>query len=214
MPLAQYGQVGPQLGLEGSQLPTRVGRLGDAIASELHPRYYEMAYRNQVFGTSVVTAAAITAFTGGAAGTPQIAVWNPSGSGKNVIIISASVANVVAASAAGTVAWGIYFGPTAAITQATVTAPTNMASQVAAGSVATAFKNVALTSGTAAANVIALGSYYWATAAGAAQVAGWGEADIGGKLVIPPGSYAALGGSSALTSATWIGTMIWAESPV
>jgi hypothetical protein len=32
--------------------------------------------------------------------------------------------------------------------------------------------------------------------------------------MIPPGSMVALGGSSALTSATWIGNMIWAEIPI
>jgi hypothetical protein len=191
----------------------RSGQLGDAIVSELHPRYYETTYRGNSFLLSVSTAAAVTAYAGGAAGTPMLAVFNPTGSGKNAVIIKASVGNVVAASAAGTVSFGLWFGATAAITQATVVTPWSMSTQLQSGSVVTGFRNVALTSGSAATNVIPIASYYWATAAGAAQVTG-GPADLEGSLIIPPGSYVALGGSSALTSATWIGSLQWIEVPV
>jgi hypothetical protein len=88
-----------------------------------------------------------------------------------------------------------------------------MSTQLQSGSVMTGFRNVALTSGSAASNVISVASYYWATAAGAALVTG-GPIDLEGSLIIPPGSYVALGGSSALTSATWIGSLQWIEIPV
>jgi hypothetical protein len=143
----------------------------------------------------------------------MLALFNPSGSGKNAVITKASVASVVAASAAGTVTFGIYFGTTAAITQATTVTPWSMGTQLQSGSVMTGFRNVALTSGSAASNVIPLASYYWATAAGAALVNN-GVADLEGSVIIPPGSYAALGGSAALTSATWIGSLQWEEVPV
>lgn len=191
----------------------RSGQLGDQIISELHGRYYETTYRGNSFLLSVSTAAAVTAYTGGAAGTPMLALFNPVGSGRNAVILKASVGNVVAASAAGTVAFGLYFGSTAAITQATTTAPWSMATQLQSGSVMTGFRNVALTGGSAANNVIAVASYYWATAAGAVQVTG-GPVDLEGSVIIPPGSYLALGGSAALTSATWIGSLQWEEVPV
>lgn len=191
----------------------RSGQLGDAITSQLHPRYYETNYRGNLFGLSVSTAAAVTAFAGGAGGTPMLCVFNPSGSGKNAVILKASVGSVVAASAAGTVSFGLWFGATAAITQATVVTPWSMSTQLQSGSVMTGFRNVALTSGSAASNVIPVASYYWATGAGAAQVTG-GPVDLEGSLIIPPGSYVALGGSSALTSATWIGSLQWEEVPV
>jgi hypothetical protein len=192
---------------------SRAGQLGDAIVSQLHPRYYETNYRGNVFGLSVPTAAAITAFAGGAAGTPMLALFNPAGSGKNAVLMKAGVGNVVAASAAGTVAFGLFFGTTAAITQATVVTPWSQLTQLQSGSVITGFRNVALTGGSAANNVIPVASYYWATAAGAAQVSG-GLLDLEGSLIIPPGSYAALGGSSALASATWIGSLTWEEVPI
>lgn len=203
----------PAAGANNALMNSRAGQLGDAIVSELHGRYYETNYRGNVFLLSVSTAAAVTAYTGAAGGTPMIGVFNPVGSGKNLVILKASFANVVSASAAGTVTFGLYFGTTATITQATTTTPWSMVTQQQSGSIATGFRNVALTSGSAASNVIALGSYYWATAAGAALVSG-GPVDLEGALIIPPGSYVALGGSAALTSATWIGSLQWEEVPV
>ena len=207
------GQVGVTTSADGVQAPARQGKLGDVIVSELHARYYETTYRSNSFLLSVSTAAAVTAFSGGAAGTPMLALYNPVGSGKNAVLTKASVGNVVAASAAGTVTFGLYFGTTAAITQATTVTPWNMVTQAQSGSVMTGFRNVALTSGSAANNVVPIGSYYWATAAGASQLNG-GPVDLEGSIIIPPGSYAALGGSAALTSATWIGSLQWEEVPV
>jgi hypothetical protein len=203
----------PSAGANNAVLNGRAGQLGDSIVSELHGRYYETTYRGNSFLLSVSTAAAVTAYSGGAGGTPMIGVFNPSASGKNLVITKASFSNVVAASAAGTVTFGLYFGVTAAITQATTTTPWSMVTQQQSGSVATGFRNVALTSGSAASNVIALGAYYWATAAGAASIMG-APIDLEGSVIIPPGSYVALGGSAALTSATWIGSLQWEEVPV
>lgn len=207
----QVGQ--PAAAGNNALVNSRAGQLGDTIVSELHGRYYETNYRGNKFVLSVSTAAAITAYTGGAAGTPMLAVFNPTSSGKNLVISKVSIGNVVAASAAGTVAWGLYFGTTATITQATTVAPWSLSTQLQSGSFATGFRNVALTSGSAANNVIALGSYYWATAAGVADIFN-NAIDLEGSLIIPPGAYVALGGSAALTSATWIGSIMWEEVPV
>ena len=194
-------------------LSGRAGQLGDNIVSELHGRYYETTYRSNSFLLSVSTAAAVTAFAGGAAGTPMLAIFNPAGSGRNAVLNKVSIGNVVAASGAGTVSFALWFGTTATITQATTVTPWNMGTQLQSGSVVTGFRNVALTSGSAASNAIALASYYWATAAGVGLVSN-GVYDLEGGVIIPPGSYCALGGSAALTSATWIGSMQWEEVPV
>jgi hypothetical protein len=203
----------PAAGANNALLNGRSGQLGDMIVSELHGRYYETNYRQNVFTLSLVTAAAITAYTGAAAGTPMLAVFNPSGSTKNLAILKASFANVVSASAAGTVAFGLYFGTTTTITQPTTSAPFNMATLQQSGSFATGFRNVALTSGSGASSVIPLGSYYFGTAVGSAVVSS-GPVFLEGAVIIPPGAYMALGGSSALTSATWIGSLTWEEIPV
>lgn len=203
----------PSAGGNNAILSGRAGQLGDIIVSELHGRYYETTYRGNSFLLSVSTAAAVTAYAGAAGGTPMLALFNPSGSNRNAVLNKISVGNVVAASAAGTVSFGLFFGVTAAITQATTVAPWNMGTQIQSGSVMTGFRNVALTSGSAASNVIPISSYYWATAAGVGLVSN-GVVDLEGALIVPPGSYCALGGSAALTSATWIGSMQWEEVPV
>ena len=190
-------------------------QLGELGVSEILPRYAALTWSGQVFSVSVATAAAITAYSGGAAGTPQIAVWNPAGSGKNLLVLSANWNSVVAASAAGTVTWGLYYGPTAAITAtASSTYPVSQLTLAPSGSVAKAFVNTALTSSTALTNVFPLGAYYWATAAGATVVSDDIPVELPGYLIIPPGAMVAMGGSSALTSATWQGNMLWAELPI
>lgn len=203
----------PSSGGANAILSGRAGQLGDVIVSELHGRYYETTYRGNSFLLSVSAAAAVTAFSGAAGGTPMLALFNPSGSGRNAVLSKVSVGNVVAASAVGTVSFALWFGATAAITQATTVTPWNMGTQLQSGSVVTGFRNVALTSSTAATNAIALSSYYWATAAGVGLVSN-GVVDLEGAVIIPPGSYCALGGSAALTSATWIGSLQWEEVPV
>lgn len=189
-------------------------RLGEGPISQWLPRYGAITWSGYVYSVSVATAAAITAYVGGAAGQPQIAVSNPAGSGKNLFVLAANFASAVAASAAGTVAWNLYFGPTATISAATNATPLNMLTHQGAGSVAKAWTNTALTASTALTNALPLGSYYWATAAGAALVAPGLPVDIPGYLLIPPGSMVALGGSSALASATWTGIVFWAELPI
>lgn len=210
------GQVGPasvQSLSSGTNPTIRMGQLGDIVVSELHGRYYEQAYRGSVFSLSVSTAAAITAYVGAAAGQPQIALYNPVGSGKNLAVLQASYNNVVAASGAGTVAWGLWFGPTVAPTAATNAVATNMATLQKAGSVASCWTNTALTSSTALVNQYPVGFYYWATAAGALSPA-MNMVDVGGSIIVPPGCMIALGGTSALTSATWTGNITWEEVPV
>jgi len=215
MTIQVSGQVGPVVVSDGTTANgLRQAKSGELMVSEVQARYYEQNYRGNLFSLSVATAAAITAYTGGAAGTPQIALWNPSGSNRNAIIISANYANVVAASGAGTATWGLYYGPTAAITQSTKTTPVQGSTLTAGGSVMTGFTNVALTGSTALTNVMPLGAYYWATAASAAVVSSVAPAFIDGMILIPPGSMVALGGSAALTSATWIGSLVWIETPI
>jgi hypothetical protein len=207
------GIIGPLSGGVNNQYrQLRLTKDGSQAASDAHGRYVESTYQGNVFSLSVSAAAAITAYVGAAAGTPQIAIWNPAGSGKNAFILQASFGQAVAASAAGTVLWGIYYGPTAAITQATLTNPVNQLT-LTTGSALKGYTNAALTSSTALTNAFFLGNYYWATAAAA-----FGSAisafDVGGSICVPPGSMAALGGSSALTSATWVGQLIWEELPI
>lgn len=206
-------KVGPIVAASGTSPTARSGNTGEVVVGDAHGRYYEATVRNNVFALTVSGGAA-TAFTGGAGGTPFCSIYNPTGSGKNLVLLSASVASRVAASAAGTVAFNIWGGISAANT-GTLTTPTNLATLVAAGSVARGSSNAATTSTTAISGngpLYNVGSYYWATAAAAVMAPL--QADIAGQIICPPGCLVALGGTAALTSATYDVSLIWEEVPI
>src|SRR5271169_2280748 len=69
-------------------LPT--GWNNELLISEVLPRYAALTLAGTVFSISSA-AGAVTAYTGAAGGTPSVGVWNPTTSGKNLILLSASV---------------------------------------------------------------------------------------------------------------------------
>lgn len=204
-------KVGPQvLGSGAKDSDIRQGFSGEIMVADTHGRYQEAVMRGNVYFLSASNQAP-TAYVGAAGGTPLIAVHNPSGSGVNLVFLLASMANSVAASAAGTVRMGIWVGPSALPT-GTATVPTNALSLVASGGKAKGFVNAALTGSTALSFFASLGSYYWATAAGAFMTAPQ-VMDLGGAIVLAPGNQIAIGASSALTSAQWDALLAWEEVP-
>lgn len=217
MAMPVNGQVGlvpsNRAGAGASALQMPLTEFG---VSEIMPRYHALNWSGQVFSASLFTAAAISAYIGAAGGTPAIGVYNPVSSGKNLIPLFANYANVVAASGAGTVAWNLFYGPTSSVITQTASGsyPVSQLSLQKGASVASVYINAALTGGAVATSLIPLGSYYWATAAGATIVTPPVPVDLSGQLVIPPGAYMALGGSAALSSATWQAFLSWAELPI
>lgn len=200
-------KVGPQVNNDGAITIQRAGKSGETIVADGHARYQEAVLRGNCYKL-VVNAGAATAFTGGAGGTPFISIYNPVGSGKVGVILEIGITPRVAASAAGTVGVNLWGGVSVANT-GTATAPTNMYTLQAGGSVMTGSSNAATTSTTAVALVLPVATYYWATAA--ASNIGTTFVDIGGSVVCAPGNLIALGGTAALTSATYDVSMIWEE---
>lgn len=200
---------GPLYGGTGTPSPFTSDVTGAQRVQDAHGRYAEANRRGSLFQISGA-AGAVSAFTGGAAGTPLLAIYNPPNSGKNLEVLFVSLASRVAASAAGTVGFNLWGGPTAAIT-GTNTPPTNLLSLAASGSAARGFVNTALTGSTAIGLLMPLASYYWATAAGA--ILSPAIFDVSGLVIVAPGNVVALGGTAALTSATYDFAVIWEEVP-
>ena len=200
-------QSGPQVITDGVNTTARSGRTGELNTSDAHGRYQEAVYRGNVYNLSV-SAATATAYAGAAGGTPLLAAHNPSGSGKNLVLLAASAALSTAASGAGSISLQIWTGPSAAPTGTLVT-PINQLIMKSGGSVALGVSNAAMTSSTALTNNFPLWSYYWATAAAAFGAPSW--IDLGGLFVVPPGNMAALGATSALTSAALGACLVWEE---
>lgn len=204
------GRVGPVIGADQTENNIRLSRTSALVTSAAHARYAEAAMRGSLYVISTAGATA-TAFTGGAGGTPLLSIYNPLLSGVNLVLVGVGISSRVAASGAGTVSVALWGGVSAKPT-GTLTAPTNMFSQVATKSSALAFVNTANTGSTATSLLLPLASYYWATAAGAFVAPSFFE--VNGMIVVASGNILCLGASAALTSATYDVSFIWEEIPV
>jgi len=219
MPLPVAGQIGPSAawGSDGSNVEFRQGRTGEMIVNELQGRYYEQNYRGNTFFLSVAAAGG-TAYTGAAGGTPLLAIHNPPGSGKNLILKGAAVSVVVTASAAGMTQFRIYAGISVTPTGTLVSPRSALNYASPGGSVALGVSNAAMTSSTALNYVLTIGTYQFAV-----QTTSGGPTfmlvppvlwDAGGQLIAPPGCMIALGAVTIPTSMTNDATLIWDEQPI
>jgi hypothetical protein len=202
------GSLGKQV---GQNLTAGLGETSDLLVTELQARYYEQNYRGLTFFTSLA-AAAPTAYAGAAGGTPLVAIYNPVGSGINLVLKSALVSLVAAASAAGQTQFRLYGGPTALPT-GTFVAPYSASQLSQVGSRAKAVNNAATTSSSALNYIATIATYYWATAASAFFVppAAW---DAAGQIIVVPGNMLALGAVTVPTSMTNDATLFWDEVPI
>src|SRR5712692_318050 len=182
--VVDQGRVGELVGSDGTIQPVRLTRKGALATTDAHGRYQEAVLRGNVY---FLTASAVvpTGFTGGAAGTPLIAVMNPAGSGKVLVFLAASTTLTAVPTAAGVVDSEIWAG-LSALPTGTITAPTNMATQQATGSASKGFVNAVLTGSTAINLVTGLSAFWWATAAAGAMTSS-GIVDLAGIVVATPG---------------------------
>jgi hypothetical protein len=207
------GQAGLPTTRQTSGNPTfPAGSLGEQLQSRMFPDYYTLLKNGYLF-SAAVAAANPSAFVGGAAGTPLIGIYNPSNSGKDLVLLEAVVGIRTTGTAAGTADfnhWGAAQG-TAAPT-GTATAARNLYTLTAAGSVAVAMLNTANTGALASSLLrpsISLGNV--TTTAGVNP--GLFRDELKGEIVVSPGSYYAFASAVALTAASLDVGLIWAEVP-
>lgn len=85
------GIVGEVQAADAVQAQLRQGRLSDLVVSELQGKYYEMTKRQRTFSlmlattSSTIAAGNITAAA--AAASTQFALWNPAGSGVDLVLL-------------------------------------------------------------------------------------------------------------------------------
>jgi hypothetical protein len=185
---------------DGSQPILRVGNQGDQICSDLHGDFYEQCRRGNCF--SLANQAAVSNTAGLATTFTGLAVANPAGSGKNLVLLHCGVGQI-AAGVAG--ALGIMTGAGAA---AGSLVPRNCL--VGGGaSVATGTNSATIATPVLERIFGTIGSL--ATTGYGLQPGLQYQAD--GSLVVPPGYFFASYASAALTSAT-IWSFVWEEVPV
>lgn len=201
------------------------GKAAEGIVAELHGKYYTQAYRGNLFVVSTVAAGLAVPIVSTTA--PTVALWNPIGSGKNAVLIRASLSNTLnATTVQGSVLLMAQF---------------NAGSTVATGAVYTAFNRSALgtnlfncnlgggnvsvmnasangTNTLTAASVLVIanmGQMNPTTAAGAVATGAQPALiyDFDGTVIVPPGVTVYFAGSSA-SVALFTQSLLWEEVPI
>jgi len=220
-------QVGEQYNGDGATVVARAGKQGETIVSELHGRFYEQTYRGRVYGggktlTSISNATFTTA-TLDATHTPICGVWNPLGSGVNLVILQAMVNFVVTAATAtgiGGTMWAASNGNTAISTGVIAY---NRLRLTQGGSISKYLGGVAATGLTN--NIVAMfGSSIGGGAIGnfnqVGTAVGFVPATTGsvenfdGSLIVPPGGVLSLLCVTTPVAHSCTSGMVWEEVPI
>ena len=229
---ALQGIVGVQGGSQG--LPTgttQTGSLdkqGGILVSELNGRFYGLNYNGNLFSggmtTTSISNATFTTATLGATGTPIVGVWNPAGSGVNLVILQAVMTLTITAATTtgpGTFQWCSSTGNLAAIT--TALQPWSRKTLLQSGSLARNVSGVALTGLTnnqavMHASSLAGGSSanfsFVGTAVGQATVQVTAVENLDGSIIVPPGGVLSLLCTTTPVAHSAGTAMLWAEIPV
>lgn len=202
MPIEVNFQVGPQQLADGVSGLPRIGKLGDQIVSELHGRYYEATVRGNMFSAAnqaaqAVSVALATTYTG-------LCLYNPVGSGKNLVPTKVKYALSVAPAAIATIGLIAGFSATGGVTAQT--AKLNPTSNIIGGAPGV---GIALNQATIVTPTWLAQLYDGFTAAALPNPTM--PVDLEGAFIIPPGGFIAIG---ALTAVTGLGFIAWEEVPI
>jgi hypothetical protein len=190
----------------GTTPTMRQGQLGDVIVSELHGRYYETAYRRNLFNAATQTG--VTTTVGLVTSYSGLALTNPTTSTVNLVLNK--VGYGVSASPAADMVVGLAFNTsTTAVTQNGAVTPRNnfLGGATAQGLVSTG--TVTFPSAPIYSHV--LGVIGTSAATGAMQS---GFVDLEGAIILPPGSYVCIVTSTASAATSFFGSFQWEEVPV
>lgn len=194
----------------GTTPTMRQGQLGDVIVSELHGRYYETAYRRNLFNAATQTG--VTTTVGLVTSYSGLALTNPTTSTVNLVLNK--VGYGVSASPAADMVVGLAFNTsTTAVTQGggTITPRNNFLGGATAQGLVSTGTGTAMTLPSAPIYSHFLGVIGTTAAAGAMQS---GFVDLEGAIILPPGSYACIVTSTASAATSFFGSFQWEEVPV
>jgi len=205
------GQVGPITSTTsiaaGTQATARLGQLGDLIASELHGRYYEQAYRRNIFSAGNQAAVATVAL--GTTTYTGLSLANPIGSTVNLVLLKGSYVNSVAVPSAGYL--GIETGYNSSTNVTHTAAATVYNHFIGVGSAGAGLVDTSSTLPTAPVHRMSVAGL------GTLANTGYGVTqpniiDFEGSIILPPGAYISWY-TSATNTAAWFFTWMWEEVP-
>ena len=218
-------RVGPVVASDGTVQPARAAKTGEILTSDVHGRFYEAAIRGQIYSAGMtaltsISAATFTVATTGNTATPIIGVYNPPGSGKNLVILQARLqAAITALTATGAGAF-IWMVGAASGASTTGVLPRSRNTLSSAGSVAKDVSGVALTgitvtlaafdaSGLSGGPTINASTLQ--TAAGLSPTLAASTDNIDGALIIPPGFVLSLQCSTTPVAVSAVSNLLWEE---
>ncbi len=208
MPL--QGQVGPQANTaDGIQTNLRTGRLGDLIASQLHARYYESAYRRAQFiaanQTGVATTVGVaTTYTG-------LCLSNPLGSAVNLVLQKVGVSFPVAVAAG--LSYGLMVGFNGSTNVTHTTPSTTLRNSFLGGASPVGLVDTAATLPAAPTVSHIFGAVGTAAMTAPATLPPCFY-ELDGSIILPPGGYCAIFTSAASGALGFLGSFGWEEAPV
>lgn len=183
-------------------------RLGEAPVSQWLPKYGALAWSGLLYtvGHSAAQALSInsTTFTG-------LAISNPAGSGKNLVIVDASF-GVAAALAAVAIVPRLGYAAVVALTQGNATSNKGLPTLVGSGGGSVALCGASGTLTAAPTTLRALGGLQWVTGAGGAGGQLYAKDEVAGAIIIPPGQMLTL--DALVAAATVVASFTWAELPI
>ena len=197
--------VGVQAAVDGASPALRLGNLGDLLTNILGPQSElgrrGIAYHAQTAATGVAPGTAIGT-------TAAFCLANPSGSGKDVVVILAGMGYVSGTLGAGNIAWVAHDSPTqAAITGTAITPVCSRLGGSAPSAVAYTTATVPA-SGKPCRVFASLGASLASTATQPWQVVD----EVMGAIVLRPGTAISLQGTTAAgSSPVVVFSVMWAE---
>lgn len=197
-PIATTASIAP-----GTQAPARAGQLGETIVTELHGRYYEQAYRRNLYwaANQAATATSVALSTTNTG----LCISNPAGNTYNLVLLKVGITLSVAPAAIAPI--GIQTGYLAAgvVTHTTPLVPAS--AYIGVGASPTAKADAACTTvGTPAITAMIMGGF----TAAALPSASPALIDLEGSIILPPGAWASI---YTLTAVTGIFSFMWEEVP-
>ena len=201
---------------DGSQPVILAGKAGEIITTELHGKYYTQCYRGSVFaGSQAVAGAVVPIYTNT---TQQCGLWNPAGSGVNLVPIKLNIGYVSTTGAAGGFALGYVLNCGAGLGAAGsgITAATMNLLPVNCNLQGPKSKAIWMSAGitcTAPALLMTLGINQLVTTAAVATIGFFeGKYEFDGHIVVPQGTAIFFSGMIALLLVASF-TCIWEEVP-
>lgn len=206
--LVTQGLVGPQIAADGTNPALRQGRSAELVVTELHGRYYEQAFRGNLYVAQAIITAPVIYTT--AAGTGGPLVWNPPGSGINVVPVAigygVTVVTTVAAALGLTGNTGQVIAPTSTTaidgrTSAMIGGGNGKATAYRVGTPTNAGNFLLPVADLhTGALTVDTGAFHWV--------------DLGGVLICPPGGWVSPAASATASTCVVQLALVYEEVPI